>query len=774
MERNRSWEKPARGLNEPRLMEKFATGTQSLDLSSVFSGDVTASGSFDVRGIQKTFLGKLLDSLPIPALLIDPSHSIVFVNAGSKKIFEDPDDMLFSGLEDIFVHRKDAERCANLVARVLEDRKQQITEAAVGTVKEPIWGRLHFRSLRMGHERSILVLIEDLTPEKKKVYLVKKYSEELRKAHDELEMRVRERTAELREANVQLQREIDVRRQAEESLNLAANVVSSSNEAIVITDSDARIVDVNDAFVRVTGYSREEVIGKDPAMMASGRHDVHFWNQFWDSLLMTGQWKGEVWDRRKNGEIYPKLLSVSAVRNDDDRVSHYVGIFSDISKMKETEARLEQLAHYDPLTGLPNRVLFRDRLSQAMLRVHRAGGPLALMFLDLDGFKIINDTLGHQVGDMLLVAVGHRLQSSVRSGDTVARLGGDEFTIVLSDLEDVQNLSRLARRTINLFSKPFNIAGRKLFVTASIGIALYPHDGRNVDQLLQSADTAMFSAKDRGKNGFQYFSQEMNLEAMNRLNLETSLREALDRDEFELYYQPLISLESRRVVGAEALLRWKNPERGTLLPGTFVPLAETIGLIRSIGSWALAEACRQAKTWIADGLPRMFVAVNMSAHQIRGSRTVKLVSKALEATGLDPELLELEVTESALMKEADQTVKTLKDLKNLGIRLSIDDFGTGYSSLSQLKRFPVDKLKVDQSFIADIARDSDTEAIVRTIIAIGHTLRLSVVAEGVENRRQTEFLEDAGCDLAQGFYYGRPLPSDQFTRFVKRHTLTHG
>ena len=429
--------------------------------------------------------------------------------------------------------------------------------------------------------------------------------------------------------------------------------------------------------------------------------------------------------------------------------------------------KLERLAHFDPLTGLANRVLFRDRLRQALLRAERTGDKVAVLFLDLDGFKQINDTLGHPVGDKLLNAVGKRLLDSVRKSDTVARLGGDEFTLVVTSFAEARNLDFLARKIIDRLAIPFILPDRKIFVTASIGIAIYPGDGDDVDLLLQNADTAMYWAKEKGKNGVTYFSREMNIEAARRLDLETALIEGLRREEFIVYYQPQVDLATGNVSSCEALVRWNHPKQGILAPGGFIDLAEKTGLIRPLGEWVLKKACEQVGAWQRQGLPPLHVAVNLSGHQLNSGEIVETVSRIIAETGIEECLLDLEITESVLMGTAEESERILTDLKELGVQLSIDDFGTGYSSLSYLKRFPVDKLKIDKSFILNLPDDPDDVAIVKAIIGVGHSMNIKIMAEGVETKDHLDFLISQGCDMVQGYYYSRPVPADTFATLFR-------
>ncbi|MFC1836493.1 EAL domain-containing protein [Thermodesulfobacteriota bacterium] len=739
-------------------------GTETIDLDSLFSKDVTVSGSFDLRRIETTSLGQLLDAIPIPSLLVNQDSLISFANAGASTI-QPGENLSGQTFYSLFGAPEASRKLQAEVRSVLDTRKTKVFETVIGA-KKKMWGRVHLRSIRFGRDRYVLVLVEDLTSQKRQVQMVRKLASELKKTRDDLERRVKERTAELLKSNIRLKQEIWDRKIAESDLNLASNVIKSSNEAILITDLDANIVDVNDAFCEITGYARDELLGQNPRVTSSGKHGKEFWTEVWDSIDRDGQWKGEVWDRRKNGEIFPKLLSISKVGNERGEATNYVGIFSDISKMKESQERLEYLAHHDPLTALANRVMFRERLGQAVAKADRTDDCAAVMFLDLDDFKTINDTLGHPFGDQLLVAVARRLSGCVRSKDTVARLGGDEFALVLSEFASLLSLDFLAKKIISRLSEPFEIDKRRIFITCTIGIAVYPNDGLDIDRLVQSADVAMYHAKVRGKSSFAYFSSDLDQRMKDRLELEIALREALERNEFELFYQAQVHLESGRVSGCEALIRWNHPQQGLVSPVRFIELAEETGLIRPLGEWVIREACQHAKAWQAEGLPEIRVAVNVSGRQISGQEIIRTVYEILKETDLHPRLLDLEITESALMQDKDSAVEILRDLKRIGVGMSIDDFGTGYSSLNHLKRFPVDKLKIDRSFVEDIPGNADDQAIVKAIIAVGHSMKLKVLAEGVETDEQLEFLKENGCDEVQGYYYSKPIPEREFSRLV--------
>lgn len=549
-------------------------------------------------------------------------------------------------------------------------------------------------------------------------------------------------------------------------IQLAATVFDASSDAIIITDSDNSIISVNAAFCEITGYSAQDVIGQTPEILNSGRHDIGFYHAMWRDLLETGRWSGEVWNRRKNGEIFAELLTINAVRNYRGEISHYVSIFADITEHKQTEEHMRHLAHYDALTNLPNRTLFNDRLGQALINAQRDNGKAAVMFLDLDRFKNINDTLGHGIGDLLLQEVAVRLTGCVRQGDTVSRLGGDEFVVLLPELNDEKDARLVAQKLLNAAVFPMVLEGRELHISASIGISYYPMDGANAETLMKNADVAMYRAKEEGRNNFQFYHASMNARSFERLAMETSMRYALNRGEFDLYYQPRFSLPEGKIVGAEALIRWNHPDLGLVSPGLFIPLAEETGLILPIGEWVLKQVAAQGKAWQQAGFPPLLLAVNVSARQFRRVDFAGEVLQILRNSGFDPHHLELELTESTLMTHVEENIETLKKLNALGIRIAIDDFGTGYSSLSYLKRLPVDILKIDRSFVSEVPDNRDGAAIVEAIIAMAHSMGLHIIAEGVETAEQLEFLQMRKCSEIQGYYFSHPLPAEQFEQLL--------
>ena len=552
--------------------------------------------------------------------------------------------------------------------------------------------------------------------------------------------------------------DITLSKRAQGELRLAAQVFQSSGEAIVIADAQHRVLTVNPAYSQITGYAATDAMGKTPYALSPSVRSADREREMWAEVDRSGHWQGEVWDRRRNGEVFPKWLTVSVVRDAQGKPVNYIEIFSDITERKEREERVRHLAHHDALTDLPNRVLLNDRIAQAVSLAERNRTRVAVMFLDLDRFKTVNDSLGHGVGDKLLQEVSRRLKLCIRASDTVSRLGGDEFVILMPDMADPADIAVAAQKVLDAVARPYNIDGHELVSTPSVGIAVYPGDGADVDTLLRNADAAMYHAKEHGRNNYQFFTQDMNARALERLSLERSLRRALERDELRLHYQPQYDIASGRMVGMEALIRWQHPEHGLVLPGRFMQFAEESGLILPIGEWVLQEACRQNRAWQDAGLPRLRVSVNISALQFRQADFVDTVERALAVSKLDPRALELEVTESVIMQEAERVTESLRRLKDMQLELAIDDFGTGYSSLSYLKRFPIDRLKIDKSFVQDVTADTDDAAIIVAIIALTRNLGLRTIAEGVETSEQLEFLRQQGCHEAQGFLLGKPLP----------------
>ena len=545
----------------------------------------------------------------------------------------------------------------------------------------------------------------------------------------------------------------------EAQLRLYANVYEHSGEGILISDRDNRILAVNPAFTRLTGYGIDELRGNDPRLLASGITPIETYRDMWTALGQTGYWQGEIWNKRKDGKIFPEWLSVSVVRDLDGQLTHYIACFTDISERKASEEHISRLAHHDTLTGLLNRLSLQNRLEQALATAKREHGALAVMFIDMDHFKNINDILGHAVGDALLAEVACRLRESVRDSDVVARLGGDEFVLVLTEVDNATAAARVADKILRTLGQPYSIGKEDLYITPSIGLAFHPGDGDDCETLLKHADTAMYHAKSQGRNNVQFFTAAMNQAAVERLELDHDLRVALEEGQFELHYQPQVDARTACVVGVEALVRWRHPRNGLVSPLTFIPLAEETGSIIPLGEWVLNEACRQLRIWRQEGLQELTMAVNLSAHQLRSPTLLAYVSRTLERHELAGADLELEVTESVAMANPEASIGQLQALRDLGVRLSIDDFGTGYSSLSYLKRLPIHSLKLDQSFVREIETDANDVAICTATIALAHNLGLKVVAEGVENRAQSDFLAALDCDTLQGYLYSKPVPA---------------
>lgn len=564
--------------------------------------------------------------------------------------------------------------------------------------------------------------------------------------------------------------DITERKRVEETLRLSGTVFENSMEGIMVTDSALRILKVNHVFCAISGYSAEELVGNTPAILKSGRQDAAFYQAMWKSIQEQGYWKGELWNRRKNGEVYAEHLSISQVLDANGAIANYIGTASDISQYKEAQNQIARLSYYDGMTGLPNRALLQDRLEHALLNAEHNGRCVALLAIDLERMAHVNDTFGHHVGDQLLASVAERLLAAVRPMDTVSRHVGDEFMVILEDLADSQEAASLAERILAELAEPFALDRHELNVGACIGIGVYPEDGKTPLMLLKNADIALHHAKESGAGRFQFFREDMNAASMERLLIESSLRLALRRDELRVFYQPQVELGTDRITGMEALVRWQHPELGLVSPARFIPIAEETGQIIGIGRWVLLEACRQTRQWHDQGYGYLQVAVNVSARQFNQDDFAEQVKSILRETGLPPEKLELELTESLIMQRPERVVAVMEELRAFGVKFSIDDFGTGYSSLSQLKRFPIDKLKIDQSFTQDIGADANGSTITSAIIALGRSMRLMVVAEGVETGEQQRFLATNGCQGMQGYLFSRPVPAVDFEDLLARHT----
>ena len=563
------------------------------------------------------------------------------------------------------------------------------------------------------------------------------------------------------------------RRKVDKELRLAATVFENTDEAIVIADAQNRIVAVNSAFTRITGYTFDDVVGRSPLVLEPDPHQDESYHAVISQVIESGHWHGERRNRKKNGEIFAGWQSISVVK-DDEGVKNFVWVIADISAIKESEERLNFLAHHDELTGLPNRLLFAARLESAVVRAKRHGQRVALLFIDLDRFKTINDTLGHACGDRLLERVSQRLLACVREEDTVARLGGDEFTVLLSEVTRINDAGRVAQKILDSLVVPFDIDDQQIVTSASIGISIYPDNAKGAEDLVRAADAAMYRAKEQGRNTYQLYTSDLTEKIVEHWSLENNLRRAINENEFLLYYQPQVALRTGELVGVEALIRWQVGDGELLMPDRFIKVAEETGLIHRIGEWVIFEACAQASLWRKQGLPPLRIAINLSGRQLlHDPQLCNRIEAAIEQYKIPPNYLEFEITETVL-QTAENSVRTLTDLKALGVSLAIDDFGIGYSCLSSLKRLPIDKVKVDRSFVRDIPFDQNDEAIAKAIIAMGRSLRLTVVGEGVETEAQRQFLARHGCEEMQGYLYSRPLSADQVSTLLRESQRQYG
>ena len=565
-------------------------------------------------------------------------------------------------------------------------------------------------------------------------------------------------------------------RQADDAkLRQAATVYASTREGVVITDADAKIIAANPAFTAITGYEESEVVGRDSSILKSGVQDRDWYREMWRSIKEAGYWQGEIWNRRKNGDIYPEWLTISAVQNAAGETTNYVGVFTDITRIKHSEVQLDYLAHTDALTGLPNRLLLASRLEHAAERAMRSGTRVAVFFVDLDDFKQINSSLGFEAGDAVLRAVAARLQARLPPGATLGRLGADEFVAIVEDLPGIEPAVDLARDLVNAFQTVYDIdRHRDLHLSASVGISLCPDDGTTPSELMRLAGGAVAHAKADGGRSFRFHTQAMVEAAQARFRLEASLRQALERGEFVLHYQPRVVIATGEIEGVEALVRWRRPDGALAAPEEFIGNAEATGLVGPLGNWGLDEACRQMRRWLEAGLPIRTMAVNVSPRQLRDPGFVERVSAVLAATGLPPAMLEVEITESAVLDDNPETDARIRKLTGLGVRLAIDDFGTGYASLASLRRLQAGTVKIDRSFVQGLSDDRVSSALVGMIIAMARHLNLQTVAEGVETDAQRAMLADYGCDLAQGYLFGRPMPADELADAITSHTSASG
>lgn len=646
---------------------------------------------------------------------------IVIVNAGYRYWFATPLACLESEVDSFALEQPQNDK--GLVP--LSNRKDEIGHIA--------------RSIRDMHAR------------------VRSAHEEVRQLNEDLERMVRERTVELLDANSEL--------------TIFKKILENTGEAVVITDLDGSILEMNDAMCRMTGYSREEMLGRNSRMFKSGRHTNDFYKDLWENLQRDGHWEGEIWDRRKDGSIYPKWQTINILHEENGTPLNYIGVSTDISVIKEAEEKLNHLAYYDPLTGLPNRMLFSDRVEHELASSRRAGFTFAVLYLDLDRFKHVNDSLGHVAGDTLLIHAADRMKECVRDSDTLCRIGGDEFGLVLQNLNREDGAGIVAQKLVSKLSQRFEINGSDVYIGASIGIALYPKDGEDTDTLVRKADGALFIAKEEGKGLYRYASGEMELVNRSRLAIESRMHRALERNEFVIHYQPQVSVEQATpgmhagLTGCEALIRWQQDTDTMVSPGEFLPVAEDTGFIAPLGDWVLLQACRDAKRWEEAGHP-VPVAVNVATRQFDTGSFEDRVASVLATTGLSPHLLKLEVTESGFMRNITRVTEIMNRIRAMGVSFAIDDFGTGYCSMNYLNRLPVDCLKIDQSFVRSIDDDRSGGDIVDAIVSMSKAFGLVSIAEGVETFEQLERLRQHGCDVIQGYLVARPLPRDEFEKFI--------
>jgi diguanylate cyclase (GGDEF)-like protein/PAS domain S-box-containing protein len=564
-----------------------------------------------------------------------------------------------------------------------------------------------------------------------------------------------------------IDRDISQRFAEDQQRRLAAMVLEHTPEGVMITDSELRIITVNQAFTGTTGYRPEEIVGQQPSVLSSGKHDENFYRDMWQNLLQDGKWQGEIWNRRKSGEVYPEWLNINSIKDDSGKIIYYAAMFSDISSQEHIRKRLHLLAYYDDLTGLPNRELFNDRLNNAIAQARRHHNELGLMFLDIDRFKNINDTLGHKTGDSLLKVVAEKLLHCVRDSDSVSRLGGDEFTIIVNDISSADDVVKIARKVIDTFSLPIKLPNdMELYATTSIGVCIYPVDGDCSETLIKNADTAMYRAKESGRNNYQFYTREMSRHFAERLTLENELRKAVEKNQLCVAYQPQVNLHTGHITGFEALVRWQHKKHGWISPARFIPIAEDTGLIYQIGEQVLQQACQQLKYWHDSYDKDLCMAINISGHQLSKSGIIDYLVGMIDSIGLPHDAIELELTESSLMGHTESVVRVMEQLSKTGIKIAIDDFGTGYSSLSYLKRFAIDKLKIDRSFVQDINLDENGTEIVTAIIAMANNLGLEVIAEGVETRRQIDYLMQHGCHRGQGFYFSEARCADDIGQIL--------
>lgn len=574
-------------------------------------------------------------------------------------------------------------------------------------------------------------------------------------------------------AVVGISTDITERKRSEKDGKLASTVFRHTADGIVITDNTATIISVNQAYSKITGYPEQEVLGRNPSMLQSGRQDKAFYEEMWRQIIENGVWQGEIWNRRKNGEIFPVWQTITSVKNETGETTNYVSVFSDITEVKRSQEKLVRLAHFDALTELPNRVLFKDRIAQALGHAKRHHKKLAIVLFDLDGFKTVNDSLGHPTGDRLLQLVAQRLRKCMRIEDTVARLGGDEFAVLVAELNTSEDAIQAAQKILQTSLKPYFVNDHAVMITSSVGISIFPDDADDGNDLIRNADAAMYEAKAKGRNTYCFYQAEMTLKAQHRLSAERHLRRAIEQKEFEVWYQPQINLSNNLLLGAEALIRWRDPLRGLIPPSDFIPLAEQNGMILPIGELVLHQVCADSREWHAAGLNPKRLSVNVAGPQFYRSDIVSTIRRCMEEYNVLPGTLEIEVTETFMMENPQEIKEILLAIQQLGITTAIDDFGTGYSSLAYLRELPIDTLKIDRAFIRDIPSNPKDTAIVRAILALGNSMGFNVVAEGIETEEQCHFLQAEGCREGQGYFFAKPMPKAEFVKWLQNQPTQH-
>lgn len=707
---------------------------------------------------------ELYDFSPVAYVTFDDQANIIKLNLAAARLFGQPHHKILNQSINNLLSEVESQRLLKHLYKVSCSRKKITLELNLKRQDgKELFLHLETVSVRGGdgiatHCRTAIL---DITERKNT-------EEALKDAQEELENRVEKRTQELKRTNQILHEKIVEHAEVSKKLRQSAIVFDNTEDGIIVMDATFNIINTNNAFNKITGYSSEELINKNPKELFTSRTDNEQFQKMQDALCETGHWKGEVWYQCKDGTQMPIWKNINEVKDEEGTVTHYVAIATDITSLKETEMRLDHLAHHDALTGLPNRLHYTANLEQAIKRGRRRGTRLALILMDLDNFKVINDTFGHAHGDTFLKIISERLQDCVRHEDTVARLGGDEFAIVLEDIAQFEDAGFISEKVLKVVNQPIEIERKIIVPSTSIGISIYPDDAVDAEDLLKSSDAAMYRAKESGGNKYYYFTSELSVHTIEQSALEDQLRTALKENQFEVYYQPQVVLSDAIVVGMEALLRWNHPVRGLLEPDKFMKVAEDSGIIDDIDEWVLNTACKQIKSWQEAGLPPIRISINLAERTLIHDQTlVSKVQSALENSHLEATCLELEIPEK-ILKTTKQSIKTLVDLKELGVNLSIDDFGTGFSSISSLKQLPIDTIKIDRSFVCDITSNPNDAALASAIIAMGHNLKMKVTAEGVSTSEQVKFLRGQGCDEMQGYFFSKPMTSDHARSYIEK------